>query len=202
MIGYSIQKYRTDMLKRILLCQLLILSVTRGLRAQDIQMTRTGRITFHAGSSLEDIDATNNEVASAFNAKTGELAFTVLVKSFHFRRTLMEEHFNEVYMQSNKFPRATFSGKVVNVATLNLTKDGDYPVNVEGDLSIHGVTKKISIPGTIGVNQGKISSKTKYPHRYQTVPIFRAFNRQTCVKCYPLLFIRPCKKLFGVLIRR
>ena len=150
------------MLKRILLCQLLILSVTRGLRAQDIQMTRTGRITFHAGSSLEDIDATNNEVASAFNAKTGELAFTVLVKSFHFRRTLMEEHFNEVYMQSNKFPRATFSGKVVNVATLNLTKDGDYPVNVEGDLSIHGVTKKISIPGTIGVNQGKISSKTKF----------------------------------------
>ena len=147
---------------KILLSQLLILCMTLGLRAQDIQMTRTGKISFHAGSSLEDIDATNNEVASALNTKTGELAFTVLVKSFHFRRALMEEHFNEIYLQSNKFPRCTFSGRVINVATLNLSKEGEYPANVEGDLTIHGVTRKISTPGTIRVSQGKVSAITKF----------------------------------------
>ena len=62
--------------------------------AQDLWFTRNGNIKFHAGTSLEDIDATNNDVASLFNPKTGEFAFTVLIKSFHFRRALMEEHGN------------------------------------------------------------------------------------------------------------
>ena len=62
--------------------------------AQDLWFTRNGNIKFHAGTSLEDIDAVNNDVASLFNSKTGDFAFTVLIKSFHFRRTLMEEHFN------------------------------------------------------------------------------------------------------------
>ena len=74
----------------------------------------------------------------------------------------MEEHFNEIYMQSNKFPRCTFSGRVINVATLNLSKEGEYTVNVEGDLTIHGVTHKISTPGTIRVRQGKVSAITKF----------------------------------------
>ena len=114
-----------------------------GLHAQDIQLTRTGKITFHAGSSLEDIDATNNEVSSALNTKTGELVFNVLVKSFHFRRALMEEHFNEEYMQSDKYPKAQFTGKITNLKDADFGKEGSYNVNAEGDLTIHGVTRKV-----------------------------------------------------------
>ena len=105
--------------KFTLLSFLLLLAIC--VRAQDIQMTRTGRITFHAGTSLEDIDANNNEVSSALNTKTGELVFNVLVKSFHFRRALMETHFNENYMQSDKYPKAQFTGKLTNLGDLNLS---------------------------------------------------------------------------------
>jgi hypothetical protein len=130
--------------------------------AQDIWFTRNGNISFHAGTSLEDIDGINNDVASLINAKTGDIAFTVLVKSFHFTRSLMEEHFNENYMESTKFPKSTFSGKITDPGKVNFVKDGTYPVSVEGDLSIHGVTKKITAPATIKIIGGKISAEAKF----------------------------------------
>jgi len=130
--------------------------------AQDLWFTRNGNIKFHAGTSLEDIDAVNNDVASLFNSKTGEFAFTVLIKSFHFRRTLMEEHFNSNYMESSTYPKATFSGTVKDLSKLDLTKDGSYPVEVSGDITIHGVTKKITIPGTIEVKSGKPQANSKF----------------------------------------
>ena len=140
----------------------LLALVSSNISAQDLHYTRTGKILFHAGTSLEDIDGTNNEVASIINIKTGEIAFTVLVKSFHFRRTLMEEHFNENYMESNKLPKANFSGKITNIGIVDSKKDGKYDVNVEGDLTIHGVTKKISVPGTITVAGGKIAAQSTF----------------------------------------
>jgi hypothetical protein len=138
------------------------LMLTLSISAQDIQMTRTGRITFHAGTSLEDIDASNNEVSSALNTKTGELVFNVLVKSFHFRRALMEVHFNENYMQSDKYPKAQFTGKVTNIGEVDLSKDGNYNVNAEGDLTIHGITKKLAFPATLTVKGGKLSASSKF----------------------------------------
>lgn len=130
--------------------------------AQDLQVTRTGKVSFHAGSSLEDIDATNNEVASALNTKAGEIVFNVLVKSFHFRRALMEEHFNENYMESDKFPKAVFTGKFDNWNDVTLSKDGLYTVNAEGDLTIHGITKRMSVPATIAVSNGKVAARTRF----------------------------------------
>jgi len=143
----------------------LCLMLAIGLHAQDVQLTRTGKITFHAGSSLEDIDATNNEVSSALNTKTGELVFNVLVKSFHFRRALMEEHFNEEYMQSDKYPKAQFTGKITNLKDADLSKDGSYNVNAEGDLTIHGVTKRLTLPATLTVKGGKLSAISKFKIR-------------------------------------
>jgi polyisoprenoid-binding protein YceI len=142
---------------------LLILAFTvTGLQAQDIWITRSGAITFHAGTSVEDIDGTSNEVASLFNVKTGDIAFQVPVKSFHFKRSLMEDHFNENYMESNKFPKSTFSGKVADISKINFTKDGNYPVTVEGDLLIHGFTKKAIVPGTVTITGGKISATATF----------------------------------------
>ncbi len=101
-----------------LIYSLLLSCIAFSAGAQDIYFTRTGKIEFHSGSSIEDIDGTNNEVSSMLNIKTGDMAFTVLVKSFHFKRALMEEHFNENYMESEKFPKASFKGKIVNMPVI------------------------------------------------------------------------------------
>ena len=129
---------------------------------QDIQMTRTGRISFHAGTSLEDIDATNNEVTSIINKKSGEIVFNVLVKSFHLRRALMEEHFNENYMESDKYPKSIFNGKITNMTSVNFDQDGTYKVMVEGELTIHNVTRKILVPITLAISGGKISGTSNF----------------------------------------
>jgi hypothetical protein len=128
------------------------------IHAQDIWYTRNGNISFHAGTSLEDIDGVNNDVASMINTKTGEIAFTVLIKSFHFKRALMEEHFNENYMESTTIPKATFTGIIADAAQVNFSKEGNYPVTVEGQLTIHGVSRKVSAPGTITISGGKLST--------------------------------------------
>jgi len=137
----------------------VLILVTKG---QDIQMTRTGKINFHAGTAMEDIDAANNEVTSIINKKTGDIVFNVLIKSFHLRRTLMEEHFNENYMESDKYPKSTFNGKISNLSSLSLDKDGTYKVMVDGDITIHNVTKKISVPAVITVTGGKISATSEF----------------------------------------
>jgi polyisoprenoid-binding protein YceI len=130
--------------------------------AQDIFFTRTGKIEFHSGSSIEDIDGANNEVSSMLNIKTGDMAFTVLVKSFHFKRALMEEHFNENYMESEKFPKASFKGKIVTMPAINMAANGSYTIQTEGELTIHGVTKKISAPGKLTVSSGKITGVSTF----------------------------------------
>ncbi len=132
------------------------------LNAQDIWYTRNGTISFHAGTSLEDIDAVNNDVGSYINIKSGEVAFTVLVKSFHFRRALMEQHFNESYMESTKFPKATFSGKITEDAKVNFGRDGNYPVSIEGDLTIHGVIRKVTVPANILVKGGIFTATSNF----------------------------------------
>ena len=130
--------------------------------AQDVYFTKTGKIQFFSKTDVENIDATNNEVTSFFNKSTGELVFAVLIKGFHFEKALMEEHFNENYMESQKFPKADFKGKVTNLASVNFAKDGTYPVNVTGNLTIHGQTKPVTATGTITIAGGKISAQSKF----------------------------------------
>jgi len=125
--------------------------------AQDLYFTRTGKIDFHAGTSVEDIDGINNEVASILNIKTGEIAFTVLIKSFHFKRALMEEHFNENYLESTKIPKASFKGKVNNLSSVNFNSNGTYTATIEGELNIHGIAKKVSTLAKFTVNNRKIT---------------------------------------------
>jgi hypothetical protein len=148
------------MKKSIILFLFLSLSFQGG--AQNVFITRNGKISFHSKTNLENIDATNNEVFSALDILKGDLAFAVLIKGFHFDRALMEEHFNENYLESTRFPKATFSGKIQNLSEVTLLKDGQYPVQVEGDMTIHGVTKKIVVQGEIVVQGGKVSSKATF----------------------------------------
>src|SRR5579871_3661912 len=93
-------------------------------------MTRTGKITFNAtaAKSPEKIEAVNNETASILDASSGGFVFQVLIKSFKFERELMQEHFNENYMESDKFPKATFKGTIVDFNKVDLKKNGAYNV--------------------------------------------------------------------------
>lgn len=123
-------------------------------------MTRSGKITFFSATAIENIEAFNNEVAAAINTATGDVVFQVPVKSFKFEKQLMQEHFNESYMESDKFPKADFKGKM-NAADLG-TKDGTYKTTVSGQLTIHGVSKEVQIPGTITVKGGELTLNSKF----------------------------------------
>jgi hypothetical protein len=148
-------------MKKLFFISFLIASAVCA-NAQNILMTKTGKISFYSRSKVEKVEADNNEVSSILNTQTGDLVFAVLLKSFHFERALMEEHFNENYVESDKFPKATFKGKISNFAAVNLTKDGAYPVTVDGELTMHGVSKKISSTGSVTVKAGKVAAFSKF----------------------------------------
>jgi len=114
--------------------------------------TRKGTITFHSDAKLEQIDAVNNTVRAVIDAKTKKLQFAVLIKGFQFKKALMQEHFNENYMESSKYPKATFKGEIVE-GDVNFTQIGTYDVKVKGKLTIHGVTKEVTVPATISMSK-------------------------------------------------
>lgn len=106
-------------------------------------ITRSGEIKFEASMpAFEEIAAKNNTVSCLFDAATGEIAVLALVKAFRFKIPLMEEHFNENYIESDQFPKATFKGKLDNFVASKVTATKST-YDVEGDLTLHGVTKKV-----------------------------------------------------------
>ena len=106
-------------------------------------ITRSGEIKFEASvPAFEEIAATNTSVSCILDKNTGDIAVLALVKAFRFKIPLMEEHFNENYIESDKYPKATFKGKIVNYDT-SKSDIGKQTFDVEGDLTLHGVTKRI-----------------------------------------------------------
>ena len=125
-------------------------------------ITKNGYIKFYSETPMETIEAHNRQVNSALDIATGDFVFKVLIKSFEFEKALMQEHFNENYMESDKFPDATFTGKITNLSAIDFTKDGKYEADVEGDLKIHGETNKVKEKGTFEVSGGKIIGKSTF----------------------------------------
>jgi hypothetical protein len=147
-------------MKRLLIV-LLLLPAILSVSAQKY-ITKNGFIGFYSHTAMEDIKADNNQVASILDFSTGDIVFQVLIKSFHFDRALMEEHFNENYMESDSIPKATFKGKIINISSVDLKKNGTYNVTVEGNLTIHAVTNKVKIDGTLDVVSGGIDANSKF----------------------------------------
>lgn len=136
------------------------------LQAQDIHLTRNGKISFFSHTNIEDIEAVNNEVSSTINTKTGAVQFLILIKSFQFRKAAMQQHFNSSdYMNSDVFPKSDFKGTIKDMSRVDFSKDGTYAVTVEGNLTIHGITNKVTAPGTITVKAGKLSTAAKFTVR-------------------------------------
>ena len=117
--------------------------------AQDKILTKTGKITFEASvPAFEEVKAKNEAVTCVLNSKTGEIASLALMKSFRFKLALMEEHFNENYIESDTYPKSTFKGKIENFDATSLTASPkDY--TIKGKLELHGKSKDISIPAKI-----------------------------------------------------
>jgi hypothetical protein len=159
-------------MKRLLFL-LFFLNIVVALNAQKF-MTKNGYIGFYSHTPMEDIKADNNQVVSVLDTSTGDLVFQALIKSFHFDRALMEEHFNENYMESDKIPKSMFKGKITNLSSVDFSKPGSYEITVEGDLTIHDVTNKISTKGTLEVGTGEINANSKFkivPEDYKiTIP--------------------------------
>lgn len=128
-------------MKRYILCSLLLLTTLAF--AQNKMNTRKGKIVFEASvPSFEEIRATNENVSCVLFTKTGELKCVVLIKNFHFKLSLMEEHFNMHYMESNDYPKATLTGTILGFNSIIV---GSVPKKFElrGELEIHGKTKEI-----------------------------------------------------------
>ena len=127
---------------------------------QETYVCKNAKISLYSEAPLENIDATSTKATSVFNATTGELAFQIPIRSFQFEKSLMQEHFNENYLESDKFPQATFKGKIQE--QVDVKKDGTYPVNVKGILDVHGVKQSRTIKGSIKVNKGSISMTSEF----------------------------------------
>jgi hypothetical protein len=132
-----------------------IMSSCINVNAQKVFATKTGQLFFNATGGIEKIAAVNNQVDSKFGEATGQIIFGVLIKGFKFENQLMEDHFNENYMESTQYPKADFKGYIKNIKEIDFSKDGKYPANFEGTLTIHGVPQKVTTIGQVEVIQGK-----------------------------------------------
>jgi hypothetical protein len=142
------------MKKIILLTLLLLANITFSQRL----LTRSGEIKFDASMpNLVEIVGKSNTVSAILDQATGQFATSVIIKSIRFKVPLMEEHFNENYMESSKYANSTFKGKIAgfDAKKLSATK---IAYDVEGDLTIHGVTKKVKTKIYLTSNGGKVGA--------------------------------------------
>ncbi len=134
---------------------ILMLCIVNSISAQKY-FSKTGEISFLSETPIEDIQAVSNSASTVFDLTSRKIQWAVLIKSFEFEKALMQEHFNENYMESSEFPKAKFSGEFLDPSSLNLNQDGTYSAEIKGALTIHGVTQQITTTATFEVSNGAI----------------------------------------------
>lgn len=132
------------------------------LSAQEVLITKDGTTSFFSHAPLEDIEAVNKRTTAALNLEKGDIVVKMLIKHFVFENALMQEHFNENYMESETYPTALFKGSFSTESPINPSEDGEHTVAVNGELTIHGVTKPHTGTATITIKDGKVSAQTKF----------------------------------------
>jgi hypothetical protein len=147
-------------MKQTMLTAVLLLFFLSGFTQKYI--TKNGYINFYSETPIETIEAHNRQVNSALDSETGDFVFRVLMRSFEFEKALMQEHFNENYVESEKFPNATFKGKVTNLDQIDFGTAGEYRAIVEGILTIHGVDREVKESGTFTVADGVVKGVCKF----------------------------------------
>ena len=122
-------------------------------------ISRNGSVMFNASTPIESINSTNNYVSCALDLENGNLVFQMNVISFKFERSLMEQHFNEKYLESDKFPKSTFVGSIIGFENDSI---GNGIVEVLGVITIHGVSKEILVEGNVNKVGGIISLSSQF----------------------------------------
>lgn len=113
--------------------------------SQEKKISKTGQIVFEASvPSFEEVKASNRTVSCILDTSTGEIACLALIRGFHFKVALMEEHFNENYLESDKFPKAIFKGIIKDFNLVNIDSKGAKHI-IYGTLTLHGISKQISV---------------------------------------------------------
>lgn len=139
-------------MKKLILFIAVVLITNNGF-TQGKYLTKEGFISFFSHTLVEDIKADNHQVLSIIDTDTGEIAIQLLMKSFMFKKALMQEHFNENYIESHKYPKAKFKGHIVNYDKLT---EGISEVEIEGTLTVHGNDKEIKTYAFIELSEDEI----------------------------------------------
>ncbi|WP_442591437.1 YceI family protein [Pedobacter sp. AW31-3R] len=146
-------------MKKIYLSVLFIVTVSV-VRAQQILICNNAKVSFFSSTVMEDIEGKSAVGGSVIDTKSGNIIFKVKNTSFQFKKKLMQEHFNENYMESEKFPSSEFKGKIKT--PIDFQKDGNYKVEIEGILNIHGVNKAYKSIADLTVNKGILVAKAAF----------------------------------------
>lgn len=139
------------MTKVTLLSISILFMVNHGVLAQKF-VTDSSHVSFFSEAAIEDIKAHNKAAKSVFDASTGEIVFSVPIGEFEFEKSLMKEHFNENYLETEKYPKSTFKGKLIGFEPTT----GVQEVTASGTLEIHGISREVSIPGKIDYSEGNV----------------------------------------------
>lgn len=148
-------------MKNLFILSILVLTSISAF-SQSKYFTRNGKISFYSSTPVEDIEAHNNTVTSIFDAESGKMEFAVTMKSFQFEKALMQEHFNENYVESSTYPKSTFKGMITNLSDIDFKKDGTYTAKIQGKLSIHGKTQEVTTDGTFTVKGNEVTGLAKF----------------------------------------
>lgn len=150
---------------RIIKIILLLFSFPALSFAQNIFVSKSASLSFFSSTVVEDIEATSTTASSVLDIKSRNIIFRASNTSFQFKKKMMQEHFNENYMESDKYPYSEFKGKITD--DIDLSKDGNYVANVSGALNVHGVTKNYQTKATLSVYQGVITAKATFRVRIE-----------------------------------
>jgi YceI-like domain len=190
-------------MKRLIIVLFACCLITVGF-AQPRYFSRDGTVEFDAGTGMEEIAGINKTAMAIFDSTTGQIEFAVLVKGFEFKNVLMQDHFNENYMESGKYPKAVFRGQILHMDSINFKKTGYYPVTVTGTLELHGVKKEIEVPCMFRIlNDIQVTSETTFTvnledYKIEVPRLFREKIAKTAtiqVHCsYYVLLEEPLKK--------
>jgi len=130
--------------------------------SQGTLITKNSSTSFYSHAPLEDIEAINKQTTAALNLDKKEIVVKMLIKHFTFENALMQEHFNENYMESEKFPSSVFKGSFTSDAEINLNVDGKYDVEVSGVITIRGIEKEVKCPAVMMVENRSLTATTQF----------------------------------------
>ena len=147
-----------------------LITLMPGLVVAQKFISETSSVSFYSKATIEDIAARNEKSMSMYDAGTGDIAFSVPVKDFVFEKSLMQEHFNEKYMETEKYPKATFQGNIKGYAA---GVAGPQPVRAAGKLTLHGVTRDVDVPGTLEMKNDRILLNAKFVVRLDDYKVKR-----------------------------